>query len=333
MQEGQFSGYLSSAFPSQIVVDVSEFCNLKCIHCPYETVTKIKGNKRQNLDESLHTKLIDEIAGDDAGACRFLRYTGDGEPLLHPRLPQMLAYAVERTRLPVNVTTNGLLLNEERARALVESGVSVFDISLDAHRPETYAQVRVGGDLATAHANVIGLIDLIRRTGSQAKVVVSFVHQPLNEGEADDFTSFWTQKGVSRVVIRQRHSCAGSVSDVARSMWENAPSPRKPCLYPWERLVVKPDGKITFCPADWMHEGEVGNLAIHSIRDVWQGSAMSALRTAHLSKDFSRHAFCGKCPDWSAIPWPEQKRSYATMMHDFEKAAATEEQGLLQVSG
>lgn len=322
MEQYGFGGYLSAEFPSQINVDVSEFCNLLCVHCPYETVTKAKGSKRRNLDEALHTKLIDEIAEHGRPHCRFLRYTGDGEPLLHPHLPRMLAYAVERTGLPVNLTTNGLLLTEERTRALVDAGVSVFDISLDAHTPQTYAQVRVGGDLAMAQANTRRLIERIKATGASAKVVVSFVRQPLNEAEVEDFQTFWTAEGANQVVIRRRHSCAASFDDIARTMWQAAPVPRTPCLYPWERLVVKPDGQFSFCPADWMHEAEIGSLADSTVREVWQGPAMTALRAAHLGNDYRGQAFCGKCPDWSVIRWPDEGRSYATMMHEFIPARA-----------
>jgi len=321
MERYGFGGYLSAEFPSQINVDVSEFCNLLCIHCPYETVTKVKGSKRRNLDEALHTKLIDEIAEHGRPHCRFLRYTGDGEPLLHPRLSHMLAYAVERTGLPVNLTTNGLLLNEERSRALLEARISVFDISLDAHTPETYAKVRVGGDLIVAQANTRGLIKRIKDTGALAKVVVSFVCQPLNEAEVDSFKAFWTAEGADQVVIRRRHSCAASFQDIAQAMWQAAPA-RTPCLYPWERLVVKPDGRFSFCPADWMHEAEIGSLTESSVREVWQGPTMAALRAAHLANDYQGHGFCGKCPDWSVIRWPDEGRSYATMMHEFTPTRA-----------
>ena len=135
MPIGQFSEHLSAEFPSQINVDVTQFCNLACIHCPYETVTKLKGKARLNLRLDLHVKLIDEIATTGRGHCLYIRYTGDGEPLLHPNLPDMLRHAVERTGLPVNLTTNGILLTEQRAEQLVDAGVSVIDISIDAYRP------------------------------------------------------------------------------------------------------------------------------------------------------------------------------------------------------
>jgi len=316
---GQFGGYLSATFPSQINVDVTMFCNLACIHCPYETITKLKGKGRQNLAVSLHTKLIDEVATVGRGHCRFLRYTGDGEPLLHPQLSEMIAYANERTGLPINVTTNGMLLTEQRARALIEAGVTVFDVSIDAHTQETYGKVRVKGIIDVTYECTHRLIRLVKEYGGKSRVMVSFVRQPLNIHEADAFEAYWKNAGADFVVMRNHHSCGGNIPEATKEMWANAPSPRKPCLYPWERFVIKADGELTYCPADWKHIANIGNYNDTSIAEVWQGETMQALRQAHLSGDFSQHAFCGGCPDWSVIKWPDEGRSYATVMHEFDQ--------------
>lgn len=317
MGVGQFGGYLSPVFPSQINLDVTEFCNLACIHCPYETVTKLKGKNRKNLRLDWHHRLIDEIATVGAGHCRFLRYTGDGEPLLHPQLPELVKYAFDRTGLPINVTTNGMLLTEERARALIDAGIQVFDVSIDAHSQEVYGQVRVKGDIKLTYECTHRLISLVQESGRSAKVMVSFVRQPLNMHEADDFERYWKAAGADFVVMRNQHSCAGSVPDMTAKLWEQAPPARKPCLYPWERLVLKADGQFTYCPADWLHQAEIGSIESSTAAEVWQGQALQDLRRAHLSADFSNHPFCGKCPDWHVIKWPDEGRSYASVMHEF----------------
>jgi radical SAM protein with 4Fe4S-binding SPASM domain len=320
MTIGKFGGYLSAVFPSQINVDCTMFCNLACIHCPYETVTKLKGKGRKNLPLALHTKLIDEIATTGKGHCQFLRYTGDGEPLLHPHLPEMIDYAFRKTGLPINITTNGMLLTEERARALIVAGVGVFDVSIDAHSQEVYGVVRVKGDLAVTHECTHRLIRLAKEMGGNTKVMVSFVRQPENEHEAAAFEAYWRDAGADFVVLRNRHSCGGSVSDMRNVLWAQAPVPRKPCLYPWERMVLKADGELTYCPVDWHHIAGVGNFETSTVAEVWQGEKMQALREAHVTGKFGEeHAFCKQCPDWSVTKWPTEGRSYATVMREFQE--------------
>jgi len=318
--KGQFLPPLSSAFPSQINVDVTEYCNLACIHCPYITAMRPKGKDRHQLSVALHRKMVDEIAAFGLGHCRFIRYTGEGEPLMHPHLDEMLADAAVRTGLPINLTTNGMLLTEARSQALIDAGVTTFDVSIDALNSITYETIRVGGILSQVDENTRTLIRLCRPRG--VNVIISFVRQPGNEAEAEQFKRYWEDQGATAVVLRRLHSCAGYFPEVAGRMWREAPPLRTPCLYPWERLVLKPDGALAYCPAAWLHEANIADLARESIAEAWTGEKMAALRQAHLSDDYTHHAFCSQCPDWSVINWPGEGPTYGTVMAGLSQRSA-----------
>lgn len=311
-----FQAHLSPEFPSQIIIDVTEFCNLACIHCPQSEFSKSEAFGGRHLDVALHKKLIDEVARDGKGICKYLRYTGQGETLLHPNFVEMIQYAAKHSGVPINITTNGMLLTEKKAKALLEAGVDVFDISIDAYTPETYAVIRKKGDLNITRANVLKLIELIKKGGYKTRVVVSFIEQPLNKDETSDFERFWKEVGAHFVVIRRLHSCAGAKDAIAEKMWQNMIN-RKPCLYPWERLVLSASGYFGFCPADWKYKAKIADFRNFSIREIWKGEFMEKLREAHLNNDFSKHTFCGQCPDWAAMRWPHEGKAYADMMHDF----------------
>jgi radical SAM protein with 4Fe4S-binding SPASM domain len=312
---GQFSGYLNESFPSQINLDVTMFCNLRCIHCPYESVTHPMGKSRVNMPVELHSKIIDEISSSGKGITRYLRYTGDGEPLIHPELSSMISYARKTVDLPINLTTNGSFLSEQKFEDLAKSGVNVFDVSIDAATEDTYSKIRVGGDFTEVTRNTLNAVKRSKFMDG-VSVVVSFVKQDLNHHEVNQFTEFWKDAGVKDVVIRNGHSAAGAIKSRALELWESAPKPRTACLYPWERLVVKADGEITYCPADWHHIAGVGNLKTSSIAEVWTSDALKKLREDHVQNTLAENSFCGKCPDWSVIKWPNEGRSYATLMHE-----------------
>lgn len=314
---GIFSGYLSPEYPSHIVVDVTEFCNLACVHCPYVSLVKPKGRMRHQLSQALHTKLVRDIAANGRGLCRFVRYTGEGEPLLHPHMMDFLA-EMSAIGMPATLTTNGLLLSDERCQAILASGAIAVDISLDAFKPETYAKIRVGGELAEAQAGVQRLLAAKRSAGSKLKVMTSFINQEGNQGEAEPFKAYWESQGVDLVFVRNLHSCAGLMEKTAEKLWAAAPTPRTPCLYPWERLLLKADGLVDFCPSDWKHGSQIGDYAQKTIKELWQGPEMTALRAAHCSGDFSAHPLCGHCPDWSVTYWPEEGPTYAAAVHKAE---------------
>jgi MoaA/NifB/PqqE/SkfB family radical SAM enzyme len=306
-----FQAHLNSEFPSQIIVDVTEFCTLACIHCPHEEFTKSKEFGGRNLNIDIHKKLIDEIANDGKGYCKYLRYTAQGEPLLNPKIMEMLAYAGKYAATIINLTTNGTMLTPEKSIGLLDAGVNVFDISIDAYAPETYSKIRIKGDLNTTKGNVLKLIELIKKGGYRSKVVVSFVEQQLNKQESGEFERFWNEAGVDYVVIRRLHSSAGFKKEFVHINEE-----RYPCLYPWERLTLDPDGNIHFCPQDWKRGSIVCEFKESTIKEIWRGDYMQKLREAHLNNDYSQYPFCGQCPDWSTTRWPNDGRSYSNMMKE-----------------
>ncbi len=317
-----FGGRLSAEFPSQVIVDVTELCNLACTHCPHPAFKKSGHYAGRSLDPELNEKLIGEVATAGAGHTQQIRYTGEGEPLLHKHLFPMLADAVARARTFVSITLNGTLLTEARAERLLDTGVNLVDISIDAFRPETYARIRVNGDLAVTRANVKRLIALNDQTRSRTRIVVSYIEQPENAAETADFERFWQDAGAHAVAIRRLHSAAGGVIPVADVMRRRvAAVERRPCVYPWERVVLNPRGHLAFCPADWTHGSSIADYQTTTIRETWRGAFYEGLRTAHQANDYGAHAFCGQCPDWQETRWPGDGPSYATLVERFREVA------------
>lgn len=316
-----FYGRLSAAFPSQVIIDTTELCNLACIHCPHPKFKKSEHYSGASLTPDLNAKAIDEVRLHGQGRTQYVRYTGEGETLINRHFFEMLEYATNHAgSVPVTVTTNGVLLNELRTARLVATGVDIVDISIDANTPETYAKIRVNGDLAVTRANVIRLLRSSKEPGVRTKVVVSYIEQPQNVHETADFERFWKEQGADFVVIRKLHSAAGSVADVAdRMRHENETVDRRPCVYPWERVVLNPRGHLAFCPADWTHGSTVIDYRSTTIKETWQGEFYQKLRQAHLTNDFSLHSFCGQCPDWKVTRWPGEGRAYANMVEDFKR--------------
>jgi MoaA/NifB/PqqE/SkfB family radical SAM enzyme len=314
-----FYGRMKAEFPSQVIIDVTEVCNLACIHCPQPRFKRSPHYSARCLDPQLSAKAVDEVRQYGRQTVQYLRYTGEGEPLIHDGIYEMLTYAVLHSGTTVTLTTNGTLLNQVRLEKLLATGVNVVDISIDAFNPETYARIRVNGNLEVTRANVLNLIRASKQGKSHLKVVVSFIEQPQNAHEAQDFQAFWEDHGADYVVIRRLHSAAGALNEKAEAMrHQKAGHERYPCTYPWERIVVDPRGHLCFCPAGWAHEAEIADYRTVTIGEMWQSEFYRHLRQAHLSGNYTKHPFCGQCPDWQATRWPDEGRSYANMIEDFQ---------------
>ncbi len=318
MSKYGFYDRLTASFPSQILVDVAETCNLGCIHCPHPTFKKSEHYTAKKLDPKLNEKLVDEVALHGGNATQYIRYASNGEPLMHPSIYDMLEYAKKNSKTTVTLTTNGVLLNEKNIIRLIETGVDLVDISVDAFSVDTYKAIRKG-NLEITRKNVLNLISKIKETRSKTKVIVSYVEQPLNTHETSQFKEFWEANGADYVVVRRLHSCSGAKTDLAEVRRNEVDAnDRRPCLYPWERIVLSPRGDLAFCPSDWVHGSVVGDYNKETIKEAWQGEFYTKLREAHLTNRYEKHGFCGQCPDWRSTRWPGEGRSYANMVQEFK---------------
>ncbi len=314
-----FGGRLSADFPSQVIIDSTELCNLACVHCAHPTFKKSDLYAGRTLDPDLNAKAIDEIASAGKERCQYIRYTGEGEPLIHPRIFDMLSYAVQHSGTTVTITTNGTLHKGNRLEKLMATGLHVVDISIDAFTPEVYAKIRVNGDLNQTRENVLRLLQLSKAPGCHTKIVVSYIEQPANQHETDAFEKFWKDNGADYVIVRRLHSNAGALVNLADEIREKTSAPaRRPCLYPWERITLNPRGLLAFCPVDWVQGSVIGDFRETSIAETWRGEKYQQLRQAHLDNQFANHSFCGQCPDWAQTRWPTQGRSYADMVQEFK---------------
>ena len=97
------------------------------------------------------------------GLTKYIRYTSNGEPLVHPKSYDMIQYAVSNSGTKVTLTTNGTLLNEKRMKKLLDTGLHMIDISIDAFHDKTYKKVRVGGNLEITKKN-LGITLVIDKT-------------------------------------------------------------------------------------------------------------------------------------------------------------------------
>ena len=308
-----FYDRLSSEFPSQVIVDIAEICNLRCTHCPHPQFKESEHYAARLLDPELNKKLIDDIRENSGGHCQYIRYTSNGEPLMHPHAHEMIQYAVEHSGTFVTLTTNGTVLNEKKLKQLLESGLHMIDVSIDAFNDETYAKIR-GGRLDQVRRNIIRMIEHIKTGQYRTRIVVSFIRQAGNEDEVDDFSLFWRKQGADEVLIRNLQSAAGMLARGETNYRES----RRPCLYPWERLTLDPKGELSFCPTDWAYASSFIDYRETTLKTAWQGPFLNELREAHLNNDFKCHAFCRQCPDWVLTTWPDSGRSYANLVNDIK---------------
>lgn len=143
-------------YPRKIHVEITTRCNLHCRMC----VKHAQGSciSEEDLPAATFRRLAQALAHADK-----LVLNGIGEPLLHPRLDELLRFARKAMKVggKIGFQSNGLLLDERRAEALIKAGLSTICLSLDRIKK---VEDSAGEHQAEAVERAIAALDRARRT-------------------------------------------------------------------------------------------------------------------------------------------------------------------------
>ncbi|MBI4040660.1 MAG: radical SAM protein [Deltaproteobacteria bacterium] len=288
-----------------IIFDVTNVCNLACVHCPQPQIKKEEDYRATYLEVGLFRRLIDEIA---TFPVQLIRFTGDGEPLLHKELVSMISYAKEKNIKTVNLTTNGTLLHKPVIESLLNAKIDVIDISLDAFFKHSYEQVRLGGDYNRVWSNVHQLIYERNRRHAKTKIMLSCINQDPVREEVALFEKYWKPQ-VDFVLIRNLHTANSLVKTDEGHEELGQVQDRYPCPHLWKRMTIDFAGNVKFCAHDWYAGSIVTHIHDKTIQEIWQGDKYKFFRSCHLKNTYEQIPICNKCMDWASVPWD----------HGFEK--------------
>lgn len=106
-----------------VVWNVTQRCNLKCVHC-YADATPVA-----TTSELSYLEAIDMLEYLAQFGCPVILFSG-GEPFLRSDLTELVQYAV-RLGMRAVISSNGTLISAKKAQELKQVGVSYIGISLD----------------------------------------------------------------------------------------------------------------------------------------------------------------------------------------------------------
>jgi MoaA/NifB/PqqE/SkfB family radical SAM enzyme len=310
-------------FPLMIVFSIIYPCNFGCPMCPYtDGNSDIRKFYRERNGELFPEKLWNSIAEECGQYQAWMRCTGGGEPMLHPRMTEMIEFAKEKgARVWMN--TNGSMFgphpkNRKNLERLITAGIDLIEFSMDASDPITYAKLRPpkGGVVNDPQqwwdkhlGNIKAALELRKKLSKPTRVVVSIIRQEAIEGKLDEAIKFWLNEvGVDEVITRKFLSWDDNtninlVNALDKHLYKDLPSEKKePCVWPFERLNVDTLGRIALCGQD------IGFQTAHlfpnandvSMRDIWKGEVFNWYRKMHLEGRGTECSPCRGCSAWLA---------------------------------
>lgn len=278
------ANFVLREFPIHLDIEASSRCNLDCTFCDKQQM--MGRDEFGDLDFGLFTKIMDEAAGH--GLCG-LKLSYRGEPLLNPRLPEMIRYAKDRGVLDVYFNTNAMLLSRKLSARLVESGLDRISISIEGTDPVAYETSRRGAKFQRVVDNLRALAEVRAELGSiTPSIRVQTVRLP--GLDLEEYGRFWLQ-------YADETACVDFKDAVNTHAGVEVPGWACPQL--WQRMTITWNGHVMACNNDDFRFLSPGNARDRSILDCWTDARVRQAREMHRQGVSHRVKACDVCP-WRA---------------------------------
>ena len=307
------------ASPFTVYIEQTKYCNFKCFYCIHSTRDeeggefRTLGHRMQHMDESFFEKIIRELKEFPQDGVKRIVFSGLGEPLMNPRLPEYVRMAVEaQIAGRVEVITNGLLLTPEKSRALVEAGITNINISvqgLDAAGYEETCGIRI--DFERYLENLKYLYEHKGNVQIYIKAIDATLGTKENEEKFFEiFSPFADRIYIEHlVVMQQQMDGLREIVDGTKNFYgEELDVNRKVCAQSFYFMQIGCEGDIFPCPVPGLGKNlSMGNAKEHTLTEIWNGSRRRGFLRKMLKKEKDQIPDCATCTCFNAINNPMER--------------------------
>lgn len=294
-------------------IEPTRKCNLKCFYCMHATrgipggILEQNGFRIADMDMALYERLIQQVMSFPTPVKRVC-FSGLGEPLMNPRLPEMirmLRNAGYQGR--IDVITNGVLLTPQVADALVAAGISRIQISVQGLSTEKYQEVcGVPVDLAQYQENIRYLFE----HKGQATIFIKIIDAILEEegpGAKERFMELFgaicdTIFVEHLVIMEQQMGDHGGRADSSRNLNGEYVEKRFVCGVMFYFLQVNIDGETFPCSTPGLPNSfSMGCMKDQTLQEIWNGERRGAMLRKNLTDGYASIPACSQCSSCIAI--------------------------------
>lgn len=184
--------------PYAAIIETSNTCNFRCPTCPTPHDLIHARRKPEMMDFEKFKRIIDNIKD----SVHIVYLYNSNEPLLHPQIVEMINYAAAAD-LHTMISTNCSLLDETKAKELLESGLGEIRFALDGLDKASFEQFRVGGDFETVKKNIEYFCSLKAKLKRKRPIAtLQFILNKLNQNQVADIKKFARRNKIDKLYIK-----------------------------------------------------------------------------------------------------------------------------------
>ena len=281
--------------PSVLQIETTSICNFRCPSCPLSMADYDRPEKHMSPAE--FTRVLEGFP-----SVRKIELQGIGEVFLNDQVFELVRLARERG-VEVQTFSNASKIDRPIARAIVESGLSLINLSMDGADEPTFRKLRKGGTLTRFRRSVKNLVAARRAAASATPTInVMVVVQQENLAQVPQLIALAEELGVDGVILTKINTDARpEIRDQALSAedrdalhalgphrgsvevhWALEPwtrEQRMSCYWPRSAAYVTVEGHVTACCNHYdERELPLGNVFEETGEEIWNGEAYRAFR-------------------------------------------------------
>ena len=239
-----------------ITIEPNNICNLECVMCPYQHMTRPK--KTMSLE--LFKKIVDEARGLGVKDIHLTQYN---EPFTDKLIFERLRYIRSRG-LTSSFYSNATLLTDSLIAKTLKDPPNLLRFSVDGVNKKTFESIRKGANFELVKDNIKKLVMERDRQGLKLpRIEVFFTILDANIGEAKAFLQEW--KNVCDFISVYPADSRESGNFVGLNYLKLK---SYPCFQP-KKVIVLSDGLVALCCVDIDGKIPLGDLNKQTLKEIF----------------------------------------------------------------
>jgi len=290
-------------FPRLIDIEPTNSCNFRCLMCPTGNLSLKR--KAGFMDMDIYKKIVKQLTPYKT-ALRFIQW---GEPLLHPKIIDMIELARDNNLL-THLNTNGSKLNIPMMENLIDAGLDSLKFSFQGVDRKSYEEMR-GTDFFE------GLMETVesfyKHRGNRVRpylhvsTTITYEDQETVKGFKARIENYVDKVTVGKTVlefvdtnaVRLRPHELELLKELKEKESVTKTHPECPEVY--DKLSINWDGTVTACCSDADNQMLLGDVQNDTLLKIWNCEKMNHYRSMLSEMRHDELPVCKSCYDYHSL--------------------------------
>lgn len=298
---------LKNPIPTLLNIELSGFCNCKCIYCPFHGEVNLKENHKGFMNEETMKAVINQVK--KIPTIRAVDTTGPGEIFINTKWFELLQMLLDETNIEeVYMYTNGMLLTEDNIKkiTMLHAKRIQVEVSIDGMNPTENDTYRIGAKYEEIRKNVYAAKKIFDQYNIQMIITncypgdireIQKANNTINSKENTvpeylkrDFPDI---RIVSQITFFYGYDVELSKFSKVAVRWKDKESR---CMNLFYRIAVDYAGNLLRCSCGHAGIEAIGDVFHNDVLEIWKKNKEMNEARDNFIKGTEQSDFCEGCP-------------------------------------